>query len=587
MIELDILTKNGILPGHFDDREKLLDEIEKYDSRNDVIAIYTSLNQIKPEAFKRPEHQLCLANKVASGLRIDATDVARVVGILFDIDPFRINGDKKDSTTEAEHQAGVEAADFLKHRLSLMGWPEPAMGSSGNGATLRYRTNLPASEETEDLLQRMLKAANGLLPDHLKDRVEVDGAMFDRPRISKVFGTVTRKGTGTPERPHRRSKMISAPEKLETVQIDCITKLINAGRRNDTTEADAPLTKSADRVKPLSEAENDSNIKPCLKEIILNRDIKTLEEVSAHEHKGRVAIATELILARYSDAALHEFFSRLGDYDGQKTTAQIKQILSKFVEGKRGKTWLCKTLRDTEVIPANRCKGCTWVGHGQDPLIILKARIKEDPRAIKDPAILVAMAAMRTEDPIEYDLLIEDIKKAHKGIKVATIDALVDKYLEKKKVTKKPTETPESIKEKARAIAEKGDPLKFLIWQAQRNHLGDIDYQKVLIGSIVSAASQTSNGIQPGGNGDKGSGKSDACAATYHLVPMDRRLDGSLSPMSLFYLQEKERLKPGMILFSDDVEYEPIIPIYKRATARFQQGITHFTVSGGKKRRGN
>ena len=127
-------------------------------------------------------------------------------GILFDIDPFRINGNKKDSTTDAEHQAGVEAADFLKHKLSLMGWPEPVMGSSGNGATLRYLTDLPAAEETEDLLQRMLKAANGLLPEHLSAQVEVDGAMFDRPRISKVFGTVTRKGAGTQERPHRRSQ---------------------------------------------------------------------------------------------------------------------------------------------------------------------------------------------------------------------------------------------------------------------------------------------------------------------------------------------------------------------------------------------
>lgn len=145
-------------------------------------------------------------------------------------------------------------------------------------------------------------------------------------------------------------------------------------------------------------------------------------------------------------------------------------------------------------------------------------------------------------------------------------------------------EIPEDIKSKALAIASQGDPLKYLIWQAQRNHLGDIYYQKVLIASITSAASQTSNGIQPGGNGDKGSGKSDACAATYHLVPMDRRLDGSLSPMSLFYLQESGRLKPGMILFSDDVEYGPIIPIYKRATARFQHGITHFTVTGGKNR---
>ena len=99
VIELDVLTQTGILPGHFDDREKLLDEIEKYDGRDNVVAIYTSLNQIKPEAFKRPDHQLSIANKVASGRRIEAADVARVSGILFDIDPFRINGDKKDSTT--------------------------------------------------------------------------------------------------------------------------------------------------------------------------------------------------------------------------------------------------------------------------------------------------------------------------------------------------------------------------------------------------------------------------------------------------------------------------------------------------------
>jgi hypothetical protein len=212
-------------------------------------------------------------------------------------------------------------------------------------------------------------------------------------------------------------------------------------------------------------------------------------------------------------------------------------------------------------------------------------RIKADPRALKDPATLAALAALKANDPIEYDLLLESIKKVGTGIKVATINELVDKcILESEKAAEKPIEAPAGIREKAQAIAERGDPFKFLIWQAQRNHLGDIDYQKVLIASIASAASQTSNGIQPGGNGDKGSGKSDACAATYHLVPMDRRLDGSLSPMSLFYLQTTGRLQPGMILFSDDVEYEPIIPIYKRSTARFQQGITHFSVTGGKTR---
>jgi len=212
-------------------------------------------------------------------------------------------------------------------------------------------------------------------------------------------------------------------------------------------------------------------------------------------------------------------------------------------------------------------------------------RTKNDARALKDPAILATLADLKSNDPIEFDLTVDEIKKAHKGLKVDTIRSMVDKFiLESKEANNAPPETPEAIKEKALAIAERGDPLKYLVWQAQRNHLGDIDYQKVLIASIASTASKKSNGIQPGGNGDKGSGKSDACESVYHLVPVDRRLDGSLSPMSLFYLQQSGRIQAGMVLYSDDVEYEPIIPIYKRSTAGFQKSTTHFSVTSGKNR---
>jgi hypothetical protein len=54
-------------------------------------------------------------------------------------------------------------------------------------------------------------------------------------------------------------------------------------------------------------------------------------------------------------------------------------------------------------------------------------RINADPRAIKEPATLAALAALKANDPIEYDLLLESIKKAGTGVKVATINDLVDK----------------------------------------------------------------------------------------------------------------------------------------------------------------
>jgi hypothetical protein len=205
IIELDVLMKSGqLLPGHFDNIDKLVDEIERYDGQADVLAIYTGLNKIKPEAFSRPDHPLKVTNKVKPGYRIDRNDVARVTGIFFDLDPVRNHGDKKDSATDAENKAALDAAESLKHTLSFLGWPEPVMGSSGNGATLRYLTDLPASEEIETIISKTLQSADNLLPENFWSRVEVDKATFDLPRISKVFGTMTRKGPGTSERPHRR-----------------------------------------------------------------------------------------------------------------------------------------------------------------------------------------------------------------------------------------------------------------------------------------------------------------------------------------------------------------------------------------------
>jgi len=231
-------------------------------------------------------------------------------------------------------------------------------------------------------------------------------------------------------------------------------------------------------------------------------------------------------------------------------------------------------------------KAAAKAGAASDLLKDLPARLKENPRAIKEPGVIDALARLKVDDPIDFDITMGEIKAAARSIKIETVKDLVAGCIEaaaKEAKAARPAEP--AIKDKALAIAARGDPFKYLIWQSQRNHLGDIDYQKVLLLSIAAAASETNHGIQPGGNGEKGSGKSDACEATYHLIPEDRRMDGSLSPMSLFYLQETGQLQPGMVLFSDDVEYGPIIPIYKRSTGKFQRASNHYTVTSGKDRK--
>ena len=77
----------------------------------------------------------------------------------------------------------------------------PVTGDSGNGAHLLYRIDLPNDEPATLLVRGCLAALDVLFSD---DRVSVDTANFNASRIWKLYGTVSRKGDDTPERPHRK-----------------------------------------------------------------------------------------------------------------------------------------------------------------------------------------------------------------------------------------------------------------------------------------------------------------------------------------------------------------------------------------------
>jgi len=127
----------------------------------------------------------------------------------------------------------------------------------------------------------------------------------------------------------------------------------------------------------------------------------------------------------------------------------------------------------------------------------------------------------------------------------------------------------------AREIMAHGDPLNYLVQQAQRNHIGDTDIIKHLIASIGSTNSATSAGIQPELNGEKGRGKTDAVKAVFHLIPEKWKLVGSVTAKSLYYFS----LQTGTIIFSDDVEWCPdLIATVKRSMGNFQEPQTHFTL---------
>ena len=108
--------------------------------------------------------------------------------------------------------------------MSGLGFPEPIKADSGNGAHLLYRIDLPNDESATALVKSCLATLDALFSD---ERVSVDTANFNAARIWKLYGTVSRKGDNTPERPHRRSRIISAPDLLQVVTVEQLHDLVS------------------------------------------------------------------------------------------------------------------------------------------------------------------------------------------------------------------------------------------------------------------------------------------------------------------------------------------------------------------------
>lgn len=129
-------------------------------------------------------------------------------------------------------------------------------------------------------------------------------------------------------------------------------------------------------------------------------------------------------------------------------------------------------------------------------------------------------------------------------------------------------------------IMKRGNVLKFLVRQAQKNHIGDTDVIKHLLASAASTNSRKSAGIQPELNGPKGHGKTDAVRSVFHLIPDKWKLSASISAKALYYHQG---LLSGSIIFSDDVQWnDDLISTVKRSMGSFQEPQTHFTLDANR-----
>lgn len=123
--------------------------------------------------------------------------------LLIDIDKV---GHKGQSSTDEELEAARLLSEHIADYLESEGWGEPIRMMSGNGYHLYYALNeLPNDDVTKTLVEGVL---NELASKFNNDIVAVDTVVFNASRITKVPGTIARKGENTAQRPHRMAVVL-------------------------------------------------------------------------------------------------------------------------------------------------------------------------------------------------------------------------------------------------------------------------------------------------------------------------------------------------------------------------------------------
>jgi hypothetical protein len=177
--------------------------------------VYITLNEVDPALLAR------VNNRVQEWAEAATADdnVTRRTHFIVDMDPTRLSGIP---ATDAEHAEALRLVLEVRDFLTAHGWPAPIHADSGNGGYLIYRINLANNPAATLLLHRCLLA---LAAEFDTGALHVDKGMYNAARVIRLIGTLNKKGDGTPDRPHRLSRLLDVPQQRTVVPADLLDAL--------------------------------------------------------------------------------------------------------------------------------------------------------------------------------------------------------------------------------------------------------------------------------------------------------------------------------------------------------------------------
>lgn len=279
LIEFRVLRTDKASRGfYFDDPDKLAETVARLDDDPRVVSLYYVINPIKPSLLRTRAGCPCERCKSGGLIVLNPTpeqveqiltggsqhltkdgDIDSLQNVLIDFDTIRVPHLRLEEATKEEfnrlqHECATaeektktrEVADGAIAYLNAKGWPPALLGDSGNGVHVIPRVEMNNTSFDVNMLLDVRKA---LARRFDCDAVKIDASVGNPSRLTRAYGTMTRKGTSTEERPYRRNQLLpGAP--VQAVSLDLILNLAHELPRGSSHRKDGDLPVPAQDFDP-------------------------------------------------------------------------------------------------------------------------------------------------------------------------------------------------------------------------------------------------------------------------------------------------------------------------------------------------
>jgi len=515
VVEVRAIGEEGTASGYFNDPALLEAAVTPLDAAG-TAGVYVTLNEVKPALLSRRANRI----KMRLGKK-DATtadgDIVRRRWFPIDIDPVRPSGV---SASEGEHRAALDRAARIAAFLAERGWPEPVRADSGNGAHLLYRLDLPNDGASHDLVKGALEALDAMFSD---GACTVDTANHNAARIWKLYGTTSRKGDHTPDRPHRKARLLGVPEAPGIVGRELLEGLAASLPAPPVQKGTFPRGKALDLRSWLT----DHGIGIAAEKPYADGTLFVLDECpfSGDHRDGAFAI-------QFGSGAIHAGCHHASCGGGSQRWPDLR---ARYERGKKRGSAGSPPGGGHETTPQGDAEG-NFAPGGPG----------EKPGQGKDRGSPVSRVPGQERGGAARHL---------------------------------PPAAPEDLPGYGEALSllQHGDPKEAMLRAFACDHEGDAVVAECLVMSLASRSVANTNGLHVSVTGESGKGKSHAFATMLRQVPERFRLEGAMSNKALFYL---DGMLPGSVIVLDDQSLsEEVQEILKGATTCFREPIAYRTVT--------